>query len=231
MLLSRSPIATTDSRTRIDFYSSRALVSSHSRKLANAQTERSVAATSAVLVTESVLSSTYQHCYWMRWESLYRKNDFTTLYRVRRWYLIIQLLSYYLYVACAFMQGYLMTDIFIVAWNTRVPECLYYLCLFHMHPDSRAATRTRPDSYSLRAFVSSHSRKLANAQTERSLAATSAVLVTESKLGSGYLFCYVAAENWIITIRLNFIAICGIILLISIKVSPTIIWICELYDL
>ena len=35
-------------------------------KLANAQTERSVAATSAVLVTESELSSTYQHCYWMR---------------------------------------------------------------------------------------------------------------------------------------------------------------------
>ena len=66
MLLSRSPIATTDSRTRIDFYSSRAFVSSHSRKLANAQTERSVAATSTVLVTESVLSSTYQHCYWMR---------------------------------------------------------------------------------------------------------------------------------------------------------------------
>ena len=66
MLLSRSPIATTDSRTRIDFYSSRAFVSSHSRKLANAQTERSVAATSAVLVTESELSSTYQHCYWMR---------------------------------------------------------------------------------------------------------------------------------------------------------------------
>ena len=76
--------------------------------------------------------------------------------------------------------------------------------------------RTRIDFYSSRAFVSSHSRKLANAQTERSVAATSAVLVTESKLGSGYLFCYVTAENWIITIRLNFIAICGIILLISI---------------
>ena len=43
-----------------------------------------------------------------------------------------------------------------------------------------------------------------------------AALVTESKLGPGYLFCYVTAENWIITIRLNFIAICGIILLISI---------------
>ena len=43
-----------------------------------------------------------------------------------------------------------------------------------------------------------------------------AALVTESKLGSGYLFCYVTAENWNITIRLNFIAICGIILLISI---------------
>ena len=66
MLLSRSPIATTDSRTRIDSYSSRASVSSHSRKLANAQTEHSVAATSTVLVTESVLSSTYQHYYWMR---------------------------------------------------------------------------------------------------------------------------------------------------------------------
>ena len=109
MLLSRSSIATTDSRTRPDSYSPRAFVSSHSRKLANAQTERSVAATSAVLVTESELSSTYQHCYWMRWESLYRKNDFTTLYRVRRWYLIIQLLSYCLYAACTFMQGYLMT--------------------------------------------------------------------------------------------------------------------------
>ncbi len=38
-------------------------------------------------------------------------------------------------------------------------------------------------------------RKLANAQTERSVAATSTVLVTESKLGSGYLFCYVTAET------------------------------------
>ena len=47
------------------------------------------------------------------------------------------------------------------------------------------------------------------AQTERSVAATSAVLVTESKLGSGYLFCYVTADNWNITIRLNFIAICN----------------------
>ena len=89
-------------------------------------------------------------------------------------------------------------------------------CLLYAHPDSSAATRTRPDSYSPRAFVSSHSHKLANAQTERSVVATSAVLVTESKLGPGYLFCYVTAENWIITIRLNFIAICGIILLISI---------------
>ena len=89
-------------------------------------------------------------------------------------------------------------------------------CLLYAHPDSSAATRTRSDSYSPCAFVSSHSRKLANAQTERSVAATSAALVTESKLGSGYLFCYVTAENWIITIRLNFIAICGIILLISI---------------
>ena len=99
------PDSSAATRTRPDSYSPRAFVSSHSRKLANAQTERSVAATSTVLVTESVLSSTYQHCYWMRWESLYRKNDFTTLYRVRRWYLIIQLLSYYLYVACTFMQG------------------------------------------------------------------------------------------------------------------------------
>ena len=89
-------------------------------------------------------------------------------------------------------------------------------CLLYAHPDSSAATRTRPDSYSSRAFVSSHSRKLANAKTERSVAATSAAFVTESKLGSGYLFCYVTAENWIITIHLNFIAICEIILLISI---------------
>ena len=37
------------------------------------------------------------------------------------------------------------------------------------------------------------------------MAATSVVLVTESKLGSGYLFCYVTAENWNITIRFNFI--------------------------
>ncbi len=88
--------------------------------------------------------------------------------------------------------------------------------LLSRSPIATTDSRTRLDSYSPRAFVSSHSRKLANAQTERSVAATSAVLVTESKLGSGYLFCYVTAENWIITIRLNFIAICGIILLISI---------------
>ena len=56
----------TDAGTSPNFYSLRALISRHSRKLANAQTERSVAATSAVLVTESELSSTYQHCYWMR---------------------------------------------------------------------------------------------------------------------------------------------------------------------
>ena len=80
----------------------------------------------------------------------------------------------------------------------------------------RTDAGTSPNFYSLRALISRHSRKLANAQTERSVAATSAALVTESKLGSGYLFCYVTAENWIITIRLNFIAICGIILLISI---------------
>ena len=51
--------------TSPNFYSLRALISRHSRKLANAKTERSVAATSAVLVTESELSSTYQHCRWM----------------------------------------------------------------------------------------------------------------------------------------------------------------------
>ena len=148
------PDSSAATRTRPDSYSSRAFVSSHSRKLANAQTERSVAATSAVLVTESELGSTYQHCYWM---------------------------------------------------------------FLSRSPIATTDSRTRPDSYSSRAFVSSHSHKLANAQTEHSLAATSAaVLVTESKLGSGYLFCYVTAENWNITIRLNFIAICGIILLISI---------------
>ena len=119
-------------RTRPDPYSSRAFVSSHSRKLTNAQTERSVAATSTVLVTESVLSSAYQHCYWM---------------------------------------------------------------FLSRSPIATTDSRTRIDSYSSRAFVSNHSRKLANAQTERSVAATSAVLVTESKLGSGYLFCYVTAEN------------------------------------
>ena len=64
-------------------------------------------------------------------------------------------------------------------------------CLLYAHPDSSAATRTRTDSYSLRAFVSSHSRKLANAQTERSVAATSAVLITKSKLSSCYQLCYI----------------------------------------
>ena len=147
------PDSSAATRTRPDSYSSRAFVSSHSRKLANAQTERSVAATSTALVTESVLSSTYQHCYWM---------------------------------------------------------------FLSRSPIATTDSRTRIDSYLSRAFVSSHSRKLANAQTERSVAATSTVFVTKSKLGSGYLFCYVTAENWIITIRLNFIAICGIILLISI---------------
>ena len=88
--------------------------------------------------------------------------------------------------------------------------------LLSRSPIATTDSRTRIDFYSPRTFVSSHSRKLANAQTERSVAATSAAFVTESKLGSGYLFCYVTAENWIITIRLNFIAICGIILLISI---------------
>jgi len=147
------PDSSAATRTRPDSYSSRAFVSSHSRKLA--QTERSVAATSTVLVTESVLSSAYQHCYWM---------------------------------------------------------------FLSRSPIATTDSRTRIDSYLSRAFVNSHSRKLANAQTERSVAATSAVLVTESKLGSGYLFCYVTAENWIITIRLNFIAICEIILLISISI-------------
>ena len=114
------PDSSAATRTRLDSYLPRAFVSSHSRKFVNVQTENSVAATSAVLVTESELSSTYQHCYWMRWESLYRKNDFTTLYRVRRWYLIIQLLSYYLYVACTFMQGYLMTDMAILMLHKNV---------------------------------------------------------------------------------------------------------------
>mgnify|MGYP004578325909 FL=1 len=114
------PDSSAATRTRPDSYSSRAFVSSHSRKLANAQTERSVAATSTVLVTESKLSSTYQHYYWMRWELLYRKNDFITLYCVRRWYLIIQLLSYYLYAACTFMQGYLMTDMAILMLHKNV---------------------------------------------------------------------------------------------------------------
>ena len=88
--------------------------------------------------------------------------------------------------------------------------------LLSRSPIATTDPRTRIDFYSSRAFVSSHSRKLANTQTERSVAATSTVLVTESKLGSGYLFCYVTAENWNITICLNFIAVCGIILLISI---------------
>ena len=126
------PDSSAATRTRPDSYSSRAFVSSHSRKLANAQTERSVAATSTVLVTESVLSSAYQHYYWM---------------------------------------------------------------FLSRSPIATTDSRTRIDSYLSRAFVNSHSRKLANAQTERSVAATSAALVTESKLGSGYLFCYVTAEN------------------------------------
>ena len=126
------PDSSAATRTRPDSYSPRAFVSSHSRKLANAQTERSVAATSTVLVTESVLSSAYQHCYWM---------------------------------------------------------------FLSRSPIATTDSRTRIDSYLSRAFVNSHSRKLANAQTERSVAATSAALVTESKLGSGYLFCYVTAEN------------------------------------
>ena len=131
-LLYAHPDSSAATRTRTDSYSLRAFVSSHSRKLANAQTEHSVVATSAVLVTESELSSTYQHCYWM---------------------------------------------------------------FLSRRPIATTDSRTRIDSYSSRAFVSSHSRKLANAQTERSVAATSVVLVTESKLCSGYLFCYVTAEN------------------------------------
>ena len=136
------PDSSAATRTRPDSYSSRAFVSSHSRKLANAQTERSVAATSTVLVTESVLSSAYQHCYWM---------------------------------------------------------------FLSRSPIATTDSRTRIDSYLSRAFVNSHSRKLANAQTERSVSATSTVLVTESKLGSGYLFCYMTAENLYIAIRFNFI--------------------------
>ena len=129
-MLYAHPDSSAATRTRPDSYSSRAFVSSHSRKLANAQTERSVAATSAVLVTESELSSAYQHCYWM---------------------------------------------------------------FLSRSPIATTDSRTRPDSYSSRAFVSSHSHKLANAQTERSVAATSAVLVTESKLGSTYQHCYLDA--------------------------------------
>ena len=121
------PDSSAATRTRPDSYSSRAFVSSHSRKLANAQTEHSVAATSTALVTESVLSSTYQHCYWM---------------------------------------------------------------FLSRSPIATTDSRTRIDSYLSRAFVSSHSRKLANAQTERSVVATSAVLVTESELSSTYQHCY-----------------------------------------
>ena len=77
--------------------------------------------------------------------------------------------------------------------------------LLSRSPIATTDSRTRPDSYSPRTFVSSHSRKLANAQTERSVSATSTVLVTESKLGSGYLFCYMTAENLYIAIRFNFI--------------------------
>ena len=119
-LLYAHPDSSAATRTRPDSYSSRAFVSSHSRKLANAQTEHSVAATSAVLVAESKLSSIYQHYYWMCWESLYRKNDFITLYRVQPLHLMIQLLSYYLYVACTFMQGYLMTDMAILILHKNV---------------------------------------------------------------------------------------------------------------
>ena len=123
-----------------------------------------------------------------------------------------------------------MTDMAILMLHKNVSRetsvkqlCYIVLCflygnvegmLLSRSPIATTDSRTRPDSYSSRAFVSSHSHKLANAQTERSVAATSAVLVTESKLGSGYLFCYVTAENWNITIRLNFIAICGIIILL-----------------
>ena len=90
--------------------------------------------------------------------------------------------------------------------------------LLSRSPIATTDSRTRIDFYSSREFVSSHSCKLANAQTERSVAATSAVLVTESKLGSGYLFCYVTAENGHIAIYFSFIAICEIILLISISI-------------
>ena len=53
-------------------------------------------------------------------------------------------------------------------------------CLLYAHPGSSAATRTRPDSYSPRAFVSSHSRKLANAQTTRSVADPFSSFVTQN---------------------------------------------------
>ena len=104
-----------------------------------------------------------------------------------------------------------MTDMAILMLHKNVSRetsvkqlCYIVLCflygnvegmLLSRSPRATTDSRTRLDSYSPRAFVSSHSRKLANAQTERSVAATSAVLVTESKLGSGYLFCYVTAEN------------------------------------
>mgnify|MGYP007039684908 CR=1 FL=1 len=105
----------------------------------------------------------------------------------------------------------LMTEMTILMLHKNVSretsvKQLYYIILRFLYGNvegmllSRSSiattdSRTRPDFYSSREFVSSHSCKLANAQTERSVAATSAVLVTESKLGSGYLFCYVTAEN------------------------------------
>ena len=104
-MLYAHPDSSAATRTRPDSYSSRASVISHSRKLANAQTERSVAATSTVLVTESVLSSTYQHCYLDALRIAISGAMIPQDYPVQPLHLIIQLLSYYLYAACAFMQG------------------------------------------------------------------------------------------------------------------------------
>ena len=114
-----------------------------------------------------------------------------------------------------------MTDMAILMLHKNVSRetsvkqlCYIVLCflygnvegmLLSRSPIATTDSRTRLDSYSPRAFVSSHSRKLANAQAEHSVAATSTVLVTESKLGSGYLFCYMTAENLYIAIRFNFI--------------------------
>ena len=185
------PDSSAATRTRPDSYSSRAFVSSHSRKLANAQTERSVAATSTALVTESVLSSTYQHCYWM---FLSRSPIATTDSRTR----IDSYLSRAFVSSHSRKLANAQTERSVAATSTAlvtesVLSSTYQHCYWMFLSRSPIATtdsRTRIDSYLSRAFVSSHSRKLANAQTERSVAATSAVLVTESELSSTYQHCY-----------------------------------------